>query len=137
MVFDRERCEKEWCEKMNPGPARKTESDQSNVGNVIDLEHLDQYTLGDRGLQSELLQLFRIQLMNQTKSLVSCDTESNWKSGTHTLKGAARAVGAWQVCEVAEAMEQISFADEQGRVAILERLTAARTAFESHVGQYL
>ncbi len=122
---------------MNPGPARKVESDQPTVGDVIDLEHLNQYTLGDRELQSELLQLFRIQLMNQTKSLVSCDTENNWKSGTHTLKGAARAVGAWQVCEVAEAMEQISFADEQGRSAVLERLTAVRAVFEAHVGQYL
>lgn len=122
---------------MKLGPAKKSETDRSLVENVIDLVHLDQYTLGDRALQAELLQLFRAQLKNQTKTLVSCNTENAWKSGIHTLKGAARAVGAGQVCVVAEAMELISFTDQASRAAILEQLTAARTVFESNVEQYL
>lgn len=122
---------------MNLNPAMKTEAARPAAGNIIDLPHLNQYTLGDRALQAELLQLFRVQLKNQTTSLVSCRSENSWKSGIHTLKGAARAVGAGQVCEVAEAMEWISFADQAGREAVLDQLKAARAAFETHVEEYL
>ena len=122
---------------MNLNPAKKSETDRPSAGNVIDLLHLNQYTLGDRALQAELLQLFRVQLKNQTKTLVSCNTENAWKSGVHTLKGAARAVGAGQVCEVAEAMEWISFTDQAGRDTVLDQLKAARAVLESHVEQYL
>lgn len=122
---------------MGLSRATKSEADRSTVETVIDLVHLDQYTLGDRALQAELLQLFRTQLKNQTKTLVSCKTEDDWKSGIHTLKGAARSIGARQVCEVAEAMEAIPFADKEGRDAVLEQLTDVRAMFESNVGQYL
>ena len=122
---------------MNLNPAKKSDTGRLPAGNVIDLLHLNQYTLGDRALQAELLQLFRVQLKNQTKTLVSCNTENAWKSGVHTLKGAARAVGAGQVCEVAEAMEWISFTDRIGRDAVLDQLKTARAVFESHVDRYL
>jgi len=122
---------------MSLSPVKKSETGGPFVENVVDLEHLNQYTLGDRALQAELLQLFRTQLKNQAKTLVSCNTENAWKSGVHTLKGAARAVGAWQVCEVAEAMELISFTDQESRTAILDRLIAVRAVFDSNVEQYL
>jgi len=122
---------------MDPKPAQKRKVERPFVENVVDLVHLDQYTLGDRALQAELLQLFRTQLKNQTKTLVSCNTEDDWKSGVHTLKGAARSIGARQVCEVAEAMEAIPFADKEARDAILQQLSDVRAMFESNVGQYL
>ena len=122
---------------MRLSRATKSEADRSTVETVIDLVHLDQYTLGDRALQAQLLQLFRTQLKIQTKNLALCNTENDWKSGTHTLKGAARAVGAGEVCQVAEKMEAIPFADQVGRRTMVKRLEEVRTAFEADVEQYI
>ncbi len=107
------------------------------IAPVIDLAHLDQYTLGDLSLQSELLHLFRIQLQNQAEELVSCSEEANWLSAVHTLKGAARSIGAGQVADVAEAMELVSFTDQTGRAAVLKHLATARAVFEEQIAAYI
>lgn len=122
---------------MTPKPAAASNVEGGFVEAVIDLAHLDQYTLGDHALQSELLQLFRVQLKNQTEELVSCSDAALWKSAVHTLKGAARSIGAGQVAEVAEAMERVPFSDETGRAAVLSRLLAARAGFEAQIEEYL
>ncbi|MEO1160185.1 MAG: Hpt domain-containing protein [Pseudomonadota bacterium] len=122
---------------MKPKQAAASNVDGGCVEAVVDLAHLDQYTLGDHSLQSELLQLFRVQLKDQTQELVSCPDEASWKSAVHTLKGAARSVGAGQVGDVAEAMEQVAFSDEAGRAAILSRLIAVRADFEAQIDKYL
>ena len=122
---------------MEPEQAAANNVDGGSVKAIVDLAHLDQYTLGDLSLQSELLQLFRVQLKNQTEELVSCADATLWKSAVHTLKGAARSVGAAQVAEVAEAMEVVEFSDAAARAAVLSRLTATRAAFEAQIEQYL
>lgn len=122
---------------MSLNPDRKGAAVRSIVENVIDLEHLDQYTLGDRTLQAELLQLFRTQLKNQTNILMSCGTEVDWKSAAHTLKGAAHAIGAGQVRRVAETMETIPFTEKGGRDALVKQLKLAGADFESQVERYL
>jgi len=111
--------------------------DGGSVEAVVDIAHLDQYTLGDQSLQVELLQLFRVQLKNQTEELVSCADATLWKSAVHTLKGAARSVGAGQVGDVAEAMEMVEFSDAAARAALLSRLIATRAAFEAQIEEYL
>ncbi len=122
---------------MKPKQAAANNVDGGSVKAIVDLAHLDQYTLGDLSLQSELLQLFRIQLKNQTEELVSCADVTIWKSAVHTLKGAARSVGAAQVAEVTEAMEMVVFSDAAARAAVLSRLIATRAAFEAQIEQYL
>lgn len=122
---------------MKPKQTAASNIDGGSVEAVVDLAHLDQYTLGDHGLQVELLQLFRVQLKTQTEELVSCADEVVWKSAVHTLKGAARSIGAGQVGEVAEAMELVVFSDEAGRAAVLSRLIAVHAAFEAQVEEYL
>ncbi|WP_108883162.1 Hpt domain-containing protein [Anderseniella sp. Alg231-50] len=122
---------------MKPKQAAANNVDGGGVEAVVDLAHLDQYTLGDHSLQSELLQLFRVQLKDQTQELVSCADAAAWKSAVHTLKGAARSVGAVQVGDVAEAMEQVAFSDEAGRAAVLSRLIAVRADFEAQIDAYL
>mgnify|MGYP000621881157 CR=1 FL=1 len=93
---------------MTPKKAAEGNAGDAFIAPVIDLAHLDQYTLGDLSLQSELLHLFRIQLQNQAEELVSCSEEANWLSAVHTLKGAARSIGAGQVADVAEELELVS-----------------------------
>ena len=122
---------------MKPERAAASNVDGGSVQAVVDLGHLDQYTLGDRSLQAELLQLFRAQLKDQTEALIACSEAAAWKSAVHTLKGAARSIGAGQVGEVAEAMEQVQFSDEAGRAAGLSRLIAVRAAFEAEIEEYL
>ena len=98
---------------------------------VIDLCHLDQYTLGDQDLQRELLELFRMQLDTQQAELRQCADPDAWKRSAHTLKGAARAVGAFQVADVAERMEDIDFANERDCERALGDLGKVREAFEA------
>lgn len=122
---------------MKPERAAESHDDGGGVEAVVDLAHLDQYTLGDRDLQAELLQLFRDQLKSQAEELLSCTDAAAWKSAVHTLKGAARSIGAGQVAEVAQAMELVGFSDEAERAAILSRLVAVRAVFEAQVDEYL
>lgn len=122
---------------MKPKQAAANNVDGGSVEAVVDVAHLDQYTLGDLSLQAELLQLFRVQLKNQTEELVSCADAELWKSAVHTLKGAARSVGAGPVGDVAEAMEMVEFSDAAARAALLSRLIATRAAFEAQIEEYL
>src|SRR5205823_10274111 len=70
----------------------------------IDLVHLARMTLGDRGLEREVLQLFDRQAgmlmvrMQQAGRASVC-------AAAHTLKGSARGIGAWHVARAAEAVE--------------------------------
>ena len=71
---------------MKPKQAAASNVDGGCVEAVVDLAHLDQYTLGDLSLQAELLQLFRMQLKNQTEELVSCGDATLWRSAVHTSR---------------------------------------------------
>lgn len=87
----------------------------------IDLVHLARTTLGDRGLEREVLQLF-----DRQSTLLIARMRSSAPAGiatlAHTLKGSARGIGAWRVARAAEALE-LSGADAIGDA--LGRLAAA------------
>lgn len=104
-------------------------------GRAIDFAHLDQYTLGDQGLQGELLRLFSMQLEAQMGELQRCTNAGTWKQAAHTLKGAARAVGAWQVAEVAERLEAAGFDGGPGDARDLADLREAALAFQEELAQ--
>ena len=74
---------------------------------VLDLQHLDKYTAGDAALRGELLLLFSEQLAQQISALCGDCRGEDWLIATHTLKGAARAIGAFQIGETAELLEQL------------------------------
>ena len=71
----------------------------------IDLVHLERQTLGDRELEREILSLF----VRQSEMLgARIGGEANAIERltiAHTLKGSARAIGAFRVAEAAEAVE--------------------------------
>jgi HPt (histidine-containing phosphotransfer) domain-containing protein len=91
----------------------------------IDLVHLARQTLGDRALEAEILDLFMV----QARALV--DRLSETKDGrmrleiAHTLKGSARAVGAFRVARAAEDCERVASADDAGWRAALSGLASA------------
>lgn len=77
-------------------------------GPVIDLVHLSRQTLGDGSLETELLCLFDRQARQFANRLCSPfkSGETKWRAElAHTLKGSAKAVGAFEVADAAEAYE--------------------------------
>ena len=75
---------------------------------VLDLEHLRRFTLGDQGLELEILDLFITQAPITLAALNSARIDRDWRIAAHTLKGSARAVGAWRVARLAERAEAMS-----------------------------
>lgn len=72
----------------------------------VDHAHLRRYTMGDRQLEREILGLFAGDLPKALMALRAAGSEQDWKMASHTLKGSARAVGAWRVARAATAAEQ-------------------------------
>jgi len=73
---------------------------------AIDLDHLSRQTGGDHALERELLCLFSQQCIRHLRTIhTAADTQTSLDAA-HTLKGAARAIGAWQVAQAAEMIEQ-------------------------------
>jgi HPt (histidine-containing phosphotransfer) domain-containing protein len=75
-------------------------------GCAIDHDHLRRYTMGDQQLELEVLHLFAAELPKTIRSLIAAKTDQEWKIAVHTLKGSARAVGAWRVAAAAVSAEK-------------------------------
>ena len=69
----------------------------------IDIEHLRRMTLGDAGLEQEVLAMFSAQAVRLTGALKVLPADAC--ALAHTLKGSARAIGAFGVAEAAERLE--------------------------------
>ena len=88
---------------------------------ALDLAHLSRMTLGEHDLEREVLALFEQQagilldrMAGGGRAIVAI--------AAHTLKGSARAIGAWRVALAAEAVE---FADAAMQAGAIEALAAA------------
>lgn len=91
----------------------------SAVGNAasgrvtpIDHAHLGRYTLGNRDLELEVLDLFLGEIPQTMSKLKAAATAENfdpkaWFHACHTLKGSALAVGAVDVAKAAEQAEKL------------------------------
>ena len=69
----------------------------------IDIEHLKRMTLGDAGLEREVLAIFSAQAARLAGALASLPADAG--ALAHTLKGSARAIGAFGVAEAAARLE--------------------------------
>lgn len=72
---------------------------------VLDRDHLARYTLGDAALELEVLHLFLGQMPRSLGSLRHSQSPKDWLQAAHSIKGAARAVGAWKLAHAAEVAE--------------------------------
>lgn len=75
---------------------------------AVDLAHLRRFTLGDPALEQEILGLFIGQAPITLSALKTALMDRDWRIAAHTLKGSARAVGAWRVAGLAERAEELS-----------------------------
>ena len=103
---------------------------------VIDMEHLARYTGGDAKLDAEILRLFDAQalgLVDKLKEILVTGDAKSWKEITHTIKGAARGVGAFALADAAASCEQIGLADPQAAASAVDRLHSEAGAVQAFI----
>ncbi|WP_245280003.1 Hpt domain-containing protein [Hyphomicrobium sp. 99] len=101
----------------------------------VDLAHLRRYTLGDKALEDEVLQLFLAQLPETLAALRSAATERDWKIAAHTLKGSSRAVGAWRIATLAQQAEALRGNEAEACLDAISKLEAAVSEARTFVHQ--
>lgn len=107
---------------------------------VLDLVHLSRQTFGDHALELELLTLFERQAGQFAARLAApCGQgDIGWRADlAHTLKGSARAVGAFAAGAAAEAYETALRAGDPGAEALRDRLAEAIAKVRSVIAQLL
>ncbi len=100
---------------------------------AVDLDHLARYTGGDAALNAEILRLFDSQaseLVARLQSILDARDAKSWREITHTLKGAARGIGAFGLGDAAAAAEPI----DPGADSPHRRCCAAGLAEQDHRG---
>ena len=69
----------------------------------IDMQHLGRMTLGEQSLENEVLALFAAQSHDLVGRLAAMPADA--AALAHTLKGSARAIGAFRVADAALGLE--------------------------------
>ncbi len=82
----------------------------------IDVEHLDRMTLGDGALRRDVLAMFLKQTGDLLGALAARPDQG--AALAHTLKGSARAIGAFRVAACAERLEGAFRQDDDPSQAI-------------------
>ena len=107
----------------------------------IDLAHLARYTGGDKVLNAEILRLFDNQvseMVGQLLSILDQRDARKWREVTHTIKGAARGVGAFAMGEAAATAEPVDPAINHDRaVEVIEALRVEGEAVQEFIASYL
>lgn len=85
---------------------------------ILDRAHFDMMTASDRGLQLEVLGLFRVQVEGWRNAFDAAD----WRAAVHTVKGSARGIGLTALAAACEAAEA---AAEGERAAAMQSVRAA------------
>jgi HPt (histidine-containing phosphotransfer) domain-containing protein len=115
------------------GPRQSTTaacSPSETTPTVIDDDHLRQMTLGDPGLEREVLEIFMRQAALMLRRIAGAKPALA-AAAAHTLKGSARGIGAWRVAQAADRLERVAAGDdnlEAFKVAIAELETASHEA---------
>jgi HPt (histidine-containing phosphotransfer) domain-containing protein len=108
---------------------------------IIDADHLERMTLGDRALEREVLEIFVRQTIIMLERIAGAEPALA-AACAHTLTGSARGIGAWRVAQAAEQLEQaagrsggqdLDQAVDRLRVATVE----ASAAISARLGQAL
>jgi HPt (histidine-containing phosphotransfer) domain-containing protein len=98
----------------------------------IDIAHLKRMTLGNADLEREVLAMFSAQAVGLAATLARLPSDAG--ALVHTLKGSARAIGAFAVADAASHLEVLLRKGEDPAQALLqlnEAVTEARTAIEA------
>jgi hypothetical protein len=102
---------------------------------AVDVAHLARMTLGEDGLEREVLGLFDRQAEMLLARMAS-ETPRVVAALAHTLAGSASGIGAWRVAEAAAAVERAAV--EPGAIAltgVMDRLAAAVAEAHAAIGE--
>ncbi len=72
---------------------------------LIDFDHLARQSFSDRILERDLLELFAEQCGTLLSAIAGANPLRERLIAAHTLKGSARAVGAWELATLVECVE--------------------------------
>lgn len=107
----------------------------------VDLDHLARYTGGDRALNAEVLQLFvgqAGQLLDQLQAVLDASDHKGWRHITHSIKGAARGIGAFALADMAAEAEPLDLTkDTAAALAAIGTLKLRAEAVHRFVRAYL
>lgn len=102
---------------------------------IIDEDHLERMTLGDRSLEREVLEIFARQAAMMLRRIAGAEPAFA-AAAAHTLKGSARGIGAWRVALAAERLEKAA-ADADSNEALnaaIAELEAASVEARAAIG---
>jgi HPt (histidine-containing phosphotransfer) domain-containing protein len=103
---------------------------------VFDRAHLAHYTMNSAELEREIIGLFLQQLPSTVNMIETAENAADWRLATHTLKGAAAAVGAWRIEAIALDLEKLAIDDDSNvRTLRVQSLAAAIAEFRDTVRQ--
>jgi HPt (histidine-containing phosphotransfer) domain-containing protein len=108
---------------------------------TVDLVHLARYTGGDRALNAEVFKLFDQQtaeMVVRLRSVLAARDAKGWKEITHTLKGAARGIGAFSMADACAAAEPlVADLSDPAAEGKLNTLEAEAKAVQGFIRDYL
>lgn len=107
---------------------------------AVDLAHLARYTGGDEGLNAEVLRLFDEQasdLVTRLQSILAARDAKSWRHVAHTLKGAARGIGAFALGDAAAFAEAVDPTDHANATPALAALKANADDVRAFIRKYL
>lgn len=126
--------------EMTTWAEARGQSAEGRKGSVrpVDLVHLSRYTLGERELEREVLELFCTQSLLYLERLKDARSDKDWKDAAHSLKGSARAIGAWRTADAAESAEALSGdALAQSRALRIGEIESSVREAETYIGSLL
>ncbi|WP_171707920.1 Hpt domain-containing protein [Bradyrhizobium archetypum] len=98
----------------------------------IDFDHLTRMTLGDASIEHEVLTMFSAQSARLVHALAAMPADAS--ALAHTLKGSARAIGAFAVADAATRLETVigrGFDTSVALAELAEAVAEARSAIEA------
>ena len=106
---------------------------QSETDSLLDVAHLGAQTFADPALEREVLALFEEQCARLGPLVCGPGSRGERADAAHTLKGAARAVGARRVAALAEALEAALAREGSDPAPVAAELAAAIAATRAAV----
>jgi len=111
-----------------------------DANTIIDLEHLARYTGGDRAINAEVMRLFdgqATELVGRLNAILDARDAKSWKEITHTLKGAARGIGAFPMGDAAAYLEPLDLNDRVRAASGIVLLKQHSDAVQAFIRDYL
>lgn len=97
-----------------------------DITGAVDFKYLETYAAGDMDLVDEVLGLFREQAALWSPLMDPAKPSEGWRDAVHTLKGAARGIGAMTLAQACERAEEPKLKTS----AVATRLAAVQHALD-------